>query len=170
MHRELPDYLRPGLKVVFVGINPGELSARAGHYYANPRNAFWDCLYKSGLTNVKLAPIDDKKITEFDLGLTDRVKRWTRSANELKISDFRRGAEELRQRLDGRWPRVVAFNGKKGLEWILGYHPDLGPQPQRFGESRVFVLPSTSPANAVLPRPRKVAYFRALARWLEVDG
>ncbi len=149
-----------------MGINPGELSARAGHYYANPRNAFWNCLYESGLTKVKLEPEDDKRILEFDLGLTDRVKRWTKSANELKASDFQRGAGQLRRRLEGRWPQIVAFNGKKGLEWILGYHPNLGPQAKRFGESRVFVLPSTSPANASLPRSEKFEYFRRLARWM----
>ena len=37
----LPDYLAPGLKVVFVGFNPGETSARRGHYYAYPGNRFW---------------------------------------------------------------------------------------------------------------------------------
>ncbi len=167
MHHDLPDFLRPGLKVVFVGINPGEQSARAGHYYANPRNAFWDCLYESGLTSVKLEPRHDKNIMKFGLGLTDRVKRWTRSANDLKAGDFERGAGELRRRLEGRWPRIVAFNGKKGLEWVLGYAPDLGLQRKPFGESKVFVVPSTSPRNAVLPRSEKVAYFRALARWVK---
>jgi double-stranded uracil-DNA glycosylase len=169
MHHELRDYLRPGLKIVFVGINPGEISARAGHYYANPRNTFWDCLYESGLTTVKLEPREDQSILKFELGLTDRVKRWTKSASDLKASDFKRGGRELLRRLNGKWPRVVAFNGKVGLEWILGYQPKPGPQRIRFGDSRVFVLPSTSPRNAALPRAQKVAYFRALARWLEGD-
>jgi TDG/mug DNA glycosylase family protein len=49
MHAELPDYLRPGLKLVFVGFNPGERSARIGHYYAGRGNQFWNFLYESGL-------------------------------------------------------------------------------------------------------------------------
>jgi len=75
MPRELPDYLRPGLDIVFVGINPGEWAARTGHYYANPRNIFWECLHESGLTELRLEPAEDKRVFEFDLGLTDRVKR-----------------------------------------------------------------------------------------------
>ncbi|MEI6665601.1 MAG: uracil-DNA glycosylase family protein, partial [Chloroflexota bacterium] len=50
MVRTLPDLLRPGLDLVFVGINPGEESARRGHYYAHPGNAFWPALSASGLT------------------------------------------------------------------------------------------------------------------------
>jgi TDG/mug DNA glycosylase family protein len=167
MHHKLPDYLRAGLKLVFVGINPGEWAAGAGHYYANPRNIFWDCLYESGLTNVRLQPEEDARVPEFGLGLTDRVKPWTKSANELHADDFKEGAEQLRQNLRGRWPRVLAFNGKTGLKWILGYRPDLGQQRQLFGESRVFVLPSTSPANASLTRVEKLECFRCLARWLK---
>lgn len=166
---ELPDYLRPGLKVVFVGINPGEWAARRGHYYANPRNLFWDCLYESGFTNVRLAAEEDKRVLGFGIGLTDRVKRWTKSAKELRAGDFKRGAEELRGRFEGKWPRVVAFNGKMGLKWILGYQATFGLQKERFGESRVFVLPSTSPANASLTRDEKLAYFRRLARWVKRD-
>ena len=44
----LPDYLRPGLDVVFVGINPGLSSAAAGHHYAGRTNHFWPLLYEAG--------------------------------------------------------------------------------------------------------------------------
>lgn len=170
MHRALPDYLRPGLDAVFVGINPGEWAARTGHYYANPRNRFWEFLHQCGLTCRQLKPEDDGRVVEFGLGLTDRVKRWTKSANELDAADFERGAKELRERLAGNWPRVVAFNGKKGLEWVLGYRPSFGPQEACFGESTVFVLPSTSPANAGLTHAAKLCYFRELARLVKCSG
>ncbi len=166
MHRQLPDYLRPGLKVVFVGINPGEWAVRLGHYYANPRNIFWDCLFESHLTGVRLEPEEDWRILEFGLGLTDRVKRWTKPANELRANDFRRGAEELHGRLEGQWPGLLAFNGKRGLKWILGYQPSFGPQKERFGKSEVFVLPATSPAYARLTHAAKLRYFRRLAKWV----
>jgi G:T/U-mismatch repair DNA glycosylase len=47
--RTLPDYLRKGMKMILVGANPGERSARVGHYYAGRGNQFWPILYGSGV-------------------------------------------------------------------------------------------------------------------------
>ena len=58
--RTLPDLLQPGLRLVFVGINPGELSARRGHYYAHPGNGFWKALSASPLVDRLLCPEDDR--------------------------------------------------------------------------------------------------------------
>jgi double-stranded uracil-DNA glycosylase len=170
MPLELPDYLRPGLDIVFVGINPGEWAARTGHYYANPRNLFWHCLYESGLTEVKLEPEEDKRVLEFGMGLTDRVKRWTKSAKELRADDYKRGGRDLRARLESKWPRVVAFNGMAGLRWILESRPTFGRQKERFGGSEVFVLPATAPANARFSRAEKLDSFRELADWVNRNG
>ena len=87
----LPDYLRPGLRVVFVGFNPGDRSSRIGHYYAGRGNQFWNFLFESGLVGERLRPEDDHRVLEFSLGLTDVVKRWSRSAGELRTSDYREG-------------------------------------------------------------------------------
>ena len=170
MPRVLRDYIRPGLKVVFVGINPGEWAARRRHYYPNPRNIFWECLYQSGLTDVRLDAEEDKRVLEFGLGLTDRVTRWTMSAKELRAYDYRTGGRELFARLEGRWPHVLAFNGKAGLKWILKSRPTFGWQKECFGESAVFVLPATAPSNARFSRAEKLAYFRRLARWVKQNG
>ena len=69
--RSLPDYPAPGLKLLFVGINPGLVSAAAGHYYANPRNNFWRLLHESKITPVRLRPDEDARMPEYGLGLTD---------------------------------------------------------------------------------------------------
>lgn len=47
--KTLPDYLRPGMKLVIIGYNPGDRSARVGHYYAGRGNEFWPLLYESGV-------------------------------------------------------------------------------------------------------------------------
>ena len=47
----LNDYLRPGLDIVFVGLNPSQYSVEVGHYFANPRNRFWAALNRSGLVD-----------------------------------------------------------------------------------------------------------------------
>jgi TDG/mug DNA glycosylase family protein len=166
MHRQLPDYLRPGLKVVFVGFNPGERSARIGHYYAGRGNQFWNLLYESGLVPERLRPEDDHRVLEFGLGLTDVVKRWSKSSSELRAEDYRQGAPRLTAKLRKYTPRVVAFNGKVVFENLHGRPAWLGWQRQPIEGARVFVLPSTSGRNGSLTRAGKLRYFRRLAKWV----
>ncbi len=66
------------MKLIVVGCNPGDRSARVGHYYAGRSNAFWPLLYESGVLPEELNCKDDKRIIEFGIGLTDLVKRSTR--------------------------------------------------------------------------------------------
>jgi TDG/mug DNA glycosylase family protein len=177
MYRELPDYLRPGLNVVFVGFNPSRRAAETGHYYANPRNQFWDLLFESELVPQKLKPEDDYRLPDFRLGLTDVVKRWSKSANELRPEDYRQNAPRLLVKLRRVRPRVVAFNGKGAYKefskWALkgfnGPMVELGWQSEALATARVFVLPSTSPANARLRPADKLRYFRQLARWVKKE-
>src|ERR1700683_5236634 len=69
--RTLPDYLRKGMKLILVGCNPGESSARAGHYYAGRSNHFWPVMYDSGVIPEPLEYAEDKRLVEFGIGLTD---------------------------------------------------------------------------------------------------
>ncbi len=170
MRRELPDYLRPGLDVVFVGFNPGDRSSRIGHYYAGRGNQFWNFLFESGLAPQRLRPEDDCRVLEFGLGLTDVVKRWSKSSNELRTADYREGIPLLRAKLKEAAPRAIAFNGKVACEKFSGGPVRLGLQPETFEGARVFVLPSTSGRNGSLTRARKLAYFRRLARWVKRHG
>ena len=176
-NRTLPDHLRPGLEIVFVGINPGEYSALAGHYYARPTNQFWKLLSRSGLVGQELTCRDDSRLLDLGIGLTDVVKRSTKSANQLRAVDFRQEAPRLLAKLQKVRPRVVAFNGKMGytrfrraLGNFDGRGIRLGLQAGRLAGARVFVLPSTSAANARLPRATKLRYFRQLARWVKKHG
>jgi double-stranded uracil-DNA glycosylase len=168
MYSELPDYLRPGLKVVFVGFNPGERSAQIGHYYAGRGNQFWNFLFECGLTTVRLAPDEDYRVLEFGLGLTDLVKRWSKTSSSLTAEDYRRGIPGLKARLLNAAPSAVAFNGKIAFEKFQGCKADLGLQRNDFGDSRVFVLPSTSGRNGSLRRSQKLQYFCRLARWVKM--
>ena len=167
MHHELPDYLRPGLELVFVGFNPGERSARIGHYYAGRGNQFWNFLFQSRLVSDPLQPEDDHRVLEFRIGLTDVVKHWSNSSSSLRAQDYREGIPRLLEKLRRVAPRVVAFNGKTAYERVLGRSVRLGLQPERLGSARVFVLPSTSGRNGSLTRAEKLRYFRRLARFLK---
>ena len=152
----LPDYLRPGLDLVFVGINPGAYSASVGKYFATPQNRFWGALNRSGLAGGRsLGPGDEAWLFEHRaIGFTDVVKRASNSASSLRAADFRTWAPVTREKLLAASPLVVCFNGITGCKWFLQYAEGrkqdvaLGEQPERLGESRVFVAPNPSPANA----------------------
>ncbi len=163
----LPDYLRPGLGLVFVGYNPGERSARLGHYYAHPGNLFWPALSQSGLVPEPLTFLDDHRLPEFGIGITDLAKRPSRSAGDLPASEFRNGRAALRRKLGRVRPRGVAFNGKGVYELFRGRPCALGPQPEELCGARVFVLPSTSARNAGLSRAEKHDWFRRLKVFLD---
>jgi mismatch-specific thymine-DNA glycosylase len=159
----LPDYLQPDLNLVFVGFNPGERSAAVGHYYAGRGNLFWPLLYEAGLLPEALTYAEDYRIVEFGIGLTDLVKRPSRSSADLSLAEARAGAVTLTDKLLTYAPRVVCFNGKGVYTWYSG-HPmvTLGPQNDTIGQARVFVVPSTSGRNGRFRRAEKAAFFRAL--------
>lgn len=164
--RTLPDYLRRGMKLLIVGCNPGERSARLGHYYAGRGNLFWTLLYESGVVPELLEYRDDKRVIEFGIGLTDLVKRPTRGVEELERHEFAEGRILLAQKIGEFAPRVIAFNGKLVFEKFAQRPCKLGLQKEHLYGARVFVLPSTSGQHAVV-RGQKLRYFRQLAKVLE---
>src|ERR1019366_3874186 len=105
--RTLPDYLRPGMKLVIVGCNPGDRSARVGHYYAGRGNEFWPLLYDSRVLPELLKHRDEKRMSEFGMGLTDLVKRPTRGEEELQREEFAEGRIVLSQKLEQCAPQVI---------------------------------------------------------------
>lgn len=156
----LPDYLRPGLDLVFVGINPGTRSAAAGHHYAGPANHFWPLLYESGLVTEPLTYKDDARVLEWNIGLTNMVARSTPGVADLSLAEMRQGAVALRGKLERVVPRVVCFNAKRIYEVFSGDRKcAFGLQDGRIGATLVYVMPSTSPRGAAYQRADKLKYF-----------
>ena len=166
----LPDYLRPGLDIVFVGINPGAYSASVGKYFATPQNRFWPALNRSGIVGAArdLGPGDEAWLNDLGIGFTDVVKRSSNSASSLRAADFRKWAPVARENLIAAAPLVVCFNGLTAFKWYMQYAEntkaaaDLGAQPDRIGTCRVFVAPSPSPANAVYSLDAIAGWYRRL--------
>lgn len=162
----LPDYLAPGLRLVFVGINPGYYSAQVGHYYARPGNLFWWALSNSGLVSSPLGPENDAELLNYGIGLTDAVKRPTQSSGELRQDEFDQGIKSLVQKIETYSPKVVCFVGLLGATAFLGRHVKAGPQRERIGSTRLFAIPSPSRRNAHYGRDGILQFFQELTHFV----
>ncbi len=162
----LPDVLAPGLRALFCGINPGRVSAAAGAHFANPRNDFWRLLHEAGFTPRLLEPREQESLLRYGYGLTNAAARTTKGSGDLRRGDFAGSAERLESIARALGPRAIAFVGKEAYRGAFGERPELGLQTRRLGESALFVLPSTSPANAAVPYAERLRCFRAFREWL----
>lgn len=165
-----------------MGINPSVYSVQQGHYFARPINRFWPAFSRSRLSEAiraafgreRLGPADDATLLEFGIGFTDVVKRPSRNVSELLPEDFRTGAPKLLAKLESCEPRIACFHG------LMGYRPfvrhglglkevprDLGMQPICLGETRVYVVPSPSPANAHFTPADQTLWYDRLANFCD---
>jgi len=158
----VPDVLAPGLSAVFCGINPGRVSAEAGAHFANPRNDFWRLLHAAGFTPRALEPAEQWALLDYGCGLTNAAYRTTAGSGDLRRSDFEGSDERLERLALELRPRAIGFVGKEAYRGAFRERPELGLQEQRLGETLLFVLPSTSPANAAVPWEERLRWFRAL--------
>ncbi len=159
----VPDVLAPGLRVVFCGINPGRRSAEVGAHFANPRNDFWPLLAEAGLTPRVLEPRDQHDLPQHGLGLTNAAYRTTKGSGDLRRGDFAGSRPRLERIARELRPRFLAFVGKTAYEGAFRERPALGLQTRTLVETRLFVLPSTSPANAAVGYEERLRWFRAIA-------
>jgi TDG/mug DNA glycosylase family protein len=158
----VPDYLAPGLRVVFCGINPGEWSARARAPFANPRNDFWRLLHAAGFTPRLLAPQEAPELLAYGYGMTNAARRTTRGSGELRRADYAGARERLEEIARTLHPHVIAFVGKTAYTGAFRERAEHGLQARRLGDTALFVLPSTSPANAAVSWDERLRWFRAL--------
>ncbi len=177
----LPDYLRPGLDLVFIGINPGLYSAQRGHYFARPTSRFWPAFSASklservrkGLGIERVGPEHDRELLAFGIGLTDLVKRASGNAAELSPGELEQWAPRLLDNLRRHGPRVACFQGLTGYRPFLKFalritdgRPVLGLQPELAGATRLYVVPNPSPANAYFTLADQTAWYDRLADFL----
>ena len=160
---DVPDVLAPGLRIVFVGINPGRFSAAAAAHFANPRNDFWRLLHAARLTPRLYEPQEQFALLDERIGVTNAAYRTTPGSGDLRRADFAGSAERLERITRELGPAWLAFVGKEAYRGAFGERPELGVQGRRLGETQLFVLPSTSPANAAVPWDERSRWFQELA-------
>ena len=180
--KTLPDYLAPGLDLVFIGINPGLYSVERGHYFARSTSRFWPAFSASKLServrkelNVTvLRPEHDAELLRFGIGLTDVVKRPTANANGLTRADYETWIPVLREKLQRYQPRVACFHGITGYRQFSRFafpsstrEAVIGEQPETLGATRLFVVPNPSPANAHFTPADQAAWYDRLAEFLK---
>jgi double-stranded uracil-DNA glycosylase len=181
----LPDRIGPGLRVLFVGINPGIRSAAVGHHFAGFSNRFWRLLSDSGLVSRPIGWKDDRRLPEWGFGITNLVPRPTRGIGELHPREYLAGRRALFAKVRRHRPRVVALVGITIYRALFPARPLGGPQPaprrgarrvlpglskESIEGARVFVLPNPSGRNATLSYDEMLSAFRALARFVSSDG
>ena len=159
----VPDVLAPDLRVIFCGINPGRVSAAAAAHFANPRNDFWRLLHAAKFTAGLYEPGEKFDVLQEGIGLTNAACRTTPGSADLRRADFDGAAERLERIARELKPRWIGFVGKEAYRGTFGERAELGVQERRLGETQLFVLPSTSPANAAVPWLERERWFQELA-------
>jgi double-stranded uracil-DNA glycosylase len=164
----LRDRIKPGVRVLFVGINPGQRSEAIGHHFAGYSNRFWPLLYDSKLVTERISAEDDDRLPEWGLGITNLVPRMTPGIDTLKPDEYVAGARVLRRKIRRVKPHIVALVGVSIYRSLFnvrsGTHVSLGLQTETLEGARVFVLPNPSGRNANFSYGEMLAAFRALRR------
>jgi double-stranded uracil-DNA glycosylase len=160
---DVPDVLAPDLEVVFVGINPGRVSAEARAHFANPRNDFWRLLHAAHFTSRLYEPDEQFSLLDERIGVTNAAYRTTPGSGDLRRGDFAGSAERLGAIARELRPGWLGFVGKEAYRGAFNERPELGLQERTLGDTRLFVLPSTSPANAAVPWWDRARWFLELA-------
>ncbi len=179
----LPDYIRPGIQVLLVGINPGLRSAQVGHHFAGHSNRFWKLLYDAGLITEPLSCQDDWKLPEWGLGLTNMITRPTAGSANLSQAEYHLSCHDLKRKVEKYRPAIVALLGLT-LGPILAasaqsaecpiqsrlHKTRIGLQPYRFAGTQVFVLPNPSGRNTHYTYEVLLTFFQELQRLKEGAG
>jgi TDG/mug DNA glycosylase family protein len=161
--RRVPDVIGPGLRVLFVGINPGLYSAAVRHHFARPGNRFWPTLALSGLTPHKFSPAQEHELLALGLGITNLVARATATADELSARELARGAKRLEAKVRRFHPQIVAILGLTAYRTAFGRpKAALGRQADAFGGAVLWVLPNPSGLNAHHQLPQLARLFAEL--------
>jgi double-stranded uracil-DNA glycosylase len=179
----LRDRIKPGVRVLFVGINPGLRSAAIGHHFAGYSNRFWKLLYDSKLIPEVIRAEDDQRLPEWGFGITNLVARASPGIDSLLPQEYRAGLRVLRRKARRFKPEIVAFAGvslyrsifatasaKAPARRAVAASPrrrkkgpvTLGRQLERFEGAEVFVLPNPSGRNANFSYAEMLAAFRKL--------
>jgi TDG/mug DNA glycosylase family protein len=163
----LRDRIKPGVRVLFVGINPGIRSSQTGHHFAGFSNRFWTLLFESKLVPERITFEDDDRLPEFGYGITNIVPRPTPGIDTILPPEYVAGRLKLRRKVLRFKPMIIAMVGVTVYRAMFPERKGpvaLGLQSERIGDTEVFVLPNPSGRNANFTYAEMLAAFRLLKR------
>ena len=160
----VPDIARPGLVVLFCGINPGTRSGELAQHFARPGNRFWKVLHASGFTPILLAPSEQWKLLDYGLGITNLVERTSRAAADLTPAELRAGAAVLAAKVAELRPCWLAVLGVQAYRTAFSRpRAQVGRQEETIGAGTgLWLLPNPSGLQARYQMPEMVEMFAAL--------
>lgn len=169
--KTVPDVIAPGLKVLFVGVNPGLYSAAVGHHFARPGNRFWPALHAAGFTERLISPLEDQALLSWGYGITNVVDRATASAAELSAKELAEGGERLQAKVRRYQPRLAAVLGVGAYRAAFGQPKAVtGRQPETLDGIAIWVLPNPSGLNAHYSLEDLVRMFKKLRAAVEGEA
>ena len=164
--QRLTDHIKPGVRILFVGINPGLRSAAIGHHFAGYSNRFWKLLFESKLVPGPLTHQDDWRLPDWGLGLTNIIQRPSAGVDVLKPREYVAGKKRLIATVRHYRPHTVALLGVTIYRTLFPEYRtgriSLGLQAKTFAECPIFVLPNPSGRNAHYSYETMLKAFRAL--------
>jgi double-stranded uracil-DNA glycosylase len=166
--KTIRDVIAPGLKVLFVGINPGLYSAAVRHHFARPGNRFWPVLHAAGFTERLLSPSEERELLNWGYGITNVVAQATAAAAELSTAQLVAGGRRLAAKVRRYRPRAVAVLGVGAYRAAFA-RPDATPgeQQQLLAGASLWVLPNPSGLNANYQMKDLTPLFRQLRHAVE---
>lgn len=151
----VPDLIGPGLRLLFVGINPGLWTAATATHFAHPGNRFYPALLRAGIIEREIdrgtgfTDDDRQHLIERGIGITNVAARATAKASELSTAELREGGLALRRRVAELAPAVVAVAGITAYRTAFGERKALmGLQPEPFEGAELWIVPNPSGLNA----------------------
>jgi TDG/mug DNA glycosylase family protein len=171
----VPDLIGSGLRLLFVGINPGLWTAATLTHFAHPGNRFYPALLRAGIIDrhidrgTGMTDDDRRYLIERGIGITNLVARATPRASELTPAELRAGGVRLRGFIAETRPRVVAVAGVTAYRGAFGEpRAKLGRQPNGIGvdgeyEAELWIVPNPSGLNAHETIDSLAAAYRAPA-------
>ncbi len=157
--RTLADSVGAGMRLLICGVNPSWYSADAGVGYARPGNRFWTAALAAGI--VERDRDARSALVDHGVGMTDFVKRPTRTAAEVSSEEYRAGFARVERMVEWLRPGAVCFTGLSGWRDVVNRRAVAGPQPEGIGGRPAYVMPSTSGLNARTPLHELAAHLSA---------
>lgn len=150
----VPDFLPDSLRLLFVGINPGLVTAATGTHFGRRGNRFYPALVEAGILS-RLPVLDGSAADAHALlgaagiGITNLVPFASARADELSREHLQQGGRRLAGLVERLRPPVVAIVGTSAYR-VAFDRPKAatGEQPDGIAGSRLWVVPNPSGLNA----------------------